>query len=260
MWCFGERSRFFSFSKKFYNKVGVGISFGILIGAASGCDSPQGSDLISGVPIAIPAGPSGSTTGTHSTPEIGASCETGDSEHICLGLKYVVYSDASGNPVIARDSIASNIAAIDVIWNQCNIGFQIDQLVVANPTDYGLNLNPLNYPELDQARSAFSTNDLLLVITTGTWNRSGTLGSTGANAWTNMPGSYVMGVVMEQPVGAYPNIIAHELGHYLNLGHVSNTSDVMNPIIYSNSTTLDTSQCASARAAATYWWTNMIRS
>jgi hypothetical protein len=69
-----------------------------------------------------------------------------------------------------------------------------------------------------------------------------------------------MGVVMEQPVGAYPNIIAHELGHYLNLGHVSDSANVMNPIIYSNSTRVDPSQCEAARAAATYWWTNMIRS
>ncbi len=229
-------------------------------GALTGCSSPQGTDVVSGVPIVIPTGPSGSSRGSHVDPMIGMSCIAGDSNHLCLGLKYVVYADSSGNQMISNDAIVNDIAAVDMIWSQCNLGFQIDQLVIADPQSYGLNFSPANDSELDQARSAFSANDLLLVITTGTWNRSGTLGNTGANAWTNMPGSYVMGVAMEQPVGAYPNIIAHELGHYLNLGHASDTSNVMNPIIYSNSTQLDSSQCASARAAASYWWVDMLRS
>lgn len=239
---------------------GVVVSLGLLMGMTSSCDSPQGTDIIGGVPIVIPAGSNTTATGSHSTPDIGASCIGGKSGSLCLGLKYVVYGDASGNPIISRDLIASNVTAINMIWSQCNLGFQIDQLVIANPADYGLNLNPKNYPELDQARSAFANANLLSVITTGAWNRSGTLGNTGANAWTNMPGSNIMGVVLEQPVGAYPNIIAHELGHYLNLPHVSDTSDVMNPIIYSNSTRLNSTQCDSARAAATYWWSNMLRS
>jgi hypothetical protein len=174
-------------------------------------------------------------------------------------MKYVVYADSSGNSVVSRDALVSNVAVIDMLWSQCNLGFQIDDLVVADAVSYGLNFNPSNNEELDQARSVFSTSDEILVITTGTWNRAGSLGSTGANAWANMPGSYVTGVVMEAPVGAYPNLIAHELGHYLNLGHASDSTNVMNPIIYSNSTQISEQQCASARAAARYWWSSMLR-
>lgn len=227
---------------------------------AVSCGSPQGSDIVSGVPIVIPSGSGSSNRGIHTDPELGVSCEAGDSNHICLGIKYVVYSDGSGNSIISQSSIANNMTTIDMIWSQCNLGFQIDQLVVADPRSYGLSFSPANDSQLDPARSTFAANDLLLIITTGAWNRSGTLGNTGANAWTNMPGSYVMGVVLEQPVGSYPNIIAHELGHYLNLGHVSDSSNVMNPVIYSNSTRLSSDQCSAARAAAGFWWTNMIRS
>lgn len=233
----------------------------VFAGFMFSCGSrPQGMDIVSGVPIVVPVGPGGSSTGTHAMPQLGASCVTGDPDHLCFGLKYVVYVDSSGNSIISRDAIINDVTVVDLIWSQCNLGFQIDQLELADPNQFGLNFSPANDSELDQARSAFAASDLMLVITTGTWNRSGTLGSTGANAWTNMPGSYAMGVVMEQPVGGYPNIIAHELGHYLNLGHVSNSSNVMNPIIYSNSTGLSADQCASARAAAHYWWINMIRS
>jgi hypothetical protein len=235
------------------------VLFSIMLGAA-GCQTQQGSDLIDGVPIIIPSGSNGANpTGIHTTPDLGVSCASSDADHLCLGLKYVVYADSSGNPIVSQDEILNNVTMMNLIWNQCNIGFQIDQLVTPDPARYGLNFSPTNYSELDSARSVFSTNSLLLVVTTGTWNRQGTLGNTGANAWTNMPGSDVMGVVLEQPVGAYPNIIAHELGHYLNLGHVSDTSNVMNPIIYSNSTQLNSSQCDSSRAAAKYWWINMIR-
>jgi hypothetical protein len=242
-------------------KRSVLFALGSIMAGISGCGaSPQGSDLISGVPIVIPTGPNGANTGAHANPEIGASCISSDPNHLCIGMRYVVYADSSANPIIPRDSIASNVAVIDLIWGQCNIGFQIDELVVANAADSSLNFNPADDLELDRARSVFASPNLLVVITTGTWNRSGSLGNTGANAWTNMPGSPVLGVVMEQPVGAYPNLIAHELGHYLNLGHVSDNSNVMNPIVYSGSTGLSSGQCDSARAATGYWWSNMLRS
>jgi hypothetical protein len=67
------------------------------------------------------------------------------------------------------------------------------------------------------------------------------------------------GAILERPVASFANIIAHELGHYLNLYHVSDATDIMNPIIYSSSTKLTSSQCATARSAASFFWSKMYR-
>lgn len=219
----------------------------------------MGTDIASGVPIAIPPG-YGNPTGSLVEADLGASCLNSDPNHICLGMKYVVYVDASGNPVVSQNAVINDIITIDQIWSVCNVGFQIDSYVQADPKSYGLNLYPKDYNELDTIRGVFDDAQELLVVTTGKWDRSGTLGNTSANAWTNMPGSGVLGVLMEAPVGDYGQIIAHELGHYLNLGHVSDTSNVMNPVIYPTSTALNSNQCDAARAAAKSFWGKMFRS
>jgi hypothetical protein len=74
-----------------------------------------------------------------------------------------------------------------------------------------------------------------------------------------MPGDAPYGVVLEKPVDTYSNIVAHELGHYLNLAHAGDTGDLMNPIIYDNSTVLSEYQCSAARDAATTYWQSMMR-
>jgi hypothetical protein len=70
------------------------------------------------------------------------------------------------------------------------------------------------------------------------------------NAWTAMPGSSPSGTVIEGRVAAYPEMIAHELGHYLNLEHVKDATDLMNPIIYRTSTRLSPDQCENVRKTA----------
>jgi hypothetical protein len=187
----------------------------------------------------------------------GPSCSSGDSHHMCLSLKYVVYSDSTGAPVTTQSQTLANLAAINQIWSQCDVGFQIQEYLPADSTQYGLEFNPANTSELDTIREAFSDANTLLVVTTGTWNRSGTLGTTGANAWTNMPGDSLSGSILEEPMGNFPNIIAHELGHYLNLPHVKNTSNLMTPLISPTSTGLAMNQCSAARQAAAYYWPAM---
>ena len=54
-------------------------------------------------------------------------------------------------------------------------------------------------------------------------------------------------------------LIAHELGHYLNLEHVSDQYNVMNPVVYGNSFNLTDDQCAEARATAISFWSNALR-
>ncbi|MGK5082624.1 matrixin family metalloprotease, partial [Bdellovibrionota bacterium FG-1] len=200
--------------------------------------------------------PSATPTGA---PIVGDSCQSSDPQHLCVALKYVPYLDGNGAPVVTSAQAIANVTAINKVWAQCNIGFQIDEFVPANPKDFGFSFQTANLSELDPIRTAFDDDHTLLVVTTGTWNRSGTLGNTGANAWTNMPGSGPYGAILEQPVGTNANIVAHELGHYLNLDHVSNLPQLMNPIIYDTSTQLTATECATARSAVTGYWKKMMR-
>jgi hypothetical protein len=197
--------------------------------------------------------------GTGAAPVLGESCRSDDINQICLGIKYVVYKDTANVPVIDQQAAAANIQTINRLWGQCKIGFQIDQYQAIDPAEIQLKLALSNFGDLDQARRVFADDDMLLIINTGAWDRSGSLGSTGANAWTSMPGGPPYGAVIEKPVAKFANIIAHELGHYLNLYHDNDATDLMNPIIYSNSTQLKPSQCATARSAAAFFWTKMYR-
>ncbi len=197
---------------------------------------------------------------TSSSGTLGGSCKSDDRDHLCLALKYGVYKDYSGRSVITPSEAIENVKQIDRVWHQCNIAFQIDEFVSVDPNVDELNYQPANTGELDVIRKRLDDSDKLLVVTTGTWNRSGSLGSSGANAWTAMPGENLYGAILESPVGKFGNIIAHELGHYLSLAHVGDASDLMNPIIYENSTQLASWQCTNARAAVQSYWQRMVRS
>lgn len=239
---------------------------GVFASALGGCNSTdsggvrQATDNVVGQPQPIP-------TDTPSTPEepapvgklpeIGTSCTSSDPNQICLGLKYVVYEDNSAVPVVTSDQALSNIDEMNSVWSQCNIAFQVDDFVSVKPSTLGLNYNTSTSGELSTIRQKLADSEKLVVVTTGTW--SGTLGSGSANAWTAMPGSGLYGAILEATVGDYPNIIAHELGHYLNLGHASDASNLMNPVIYSTSTAITSSQCNGARAAVSAYWQAMKR-
>ncbi len=196
-------------------------------------------------------------SGENSSTRLGDSCHTSDPAHLCLSLKYVVYENLQAKAIVSGQEALQNLALINKTWLQCNIGFEIGEYLSVDPQKYGLSFNTSSMSELSQIRSEFDDNSTLLVVTTGAW--SGSLGAGAANAWTTMPGGGTYGAILEEPVGNYPNIIAHELGHYLNLSHVSDTSDVMNPVIYQGSTQLTTNQCEMARSAASYYWKTMLR-
>lgn len=184
---------------------------------------------------------------------VGEGCRGDDPSLICLALKYVVFNDGD-SPVVSQADAVRNLKRINEVWNQCGIQFQIEQYVPLNPAEARLAFRTSNYPELDDIRSRLGDSRSLLVVTTGSWNRAGSLGNTTANAWTAMPNSAPFGVVMEKSVGTYPNIIAHELGHYLNLLHLHDSANLMNPIIYTRSTLIPREQCVTARQAAGYFW------
>jgi hypothetical protein len=192
-----------------------------------------------------------------SRPEIGDSCQSNDTNQLCLALKYVVYQDSTGTPVVTDDGTVANLEAINDVWSQCDIAFEIENYEAVDPSSEGLLYHTSTSGQLNTVRSAFEDSRTLLVVTTGNW--SGTLGAGSANAWTMMPGGSPYGVVLEAAVASYPNIIAHELGHYLNLDHIADSTEVMNAVIYTSSTQLTSSQCSTARSAAINYWASMLR-
>jgi hypothetical protein len=234
-------------------------SFGLLACEADPSQGMRlGQDEVIGQPQPIPSdGPIPEPPKNAQSPEIGETCHSNDSSKICLSLRYVTYKNSSGNAVVSEAETLSNLADINDVWSQCGIAFEIGEYLAVDPTDYGLVYNTSSMSSLSTVRGKFEVADKLLVVSTGTW--AGTLGSGAANAWTTMPGSSPSGVVLEAPVATYPNIIAHELGHYLNLDHYNSSTDVMSPVIYSNSTQLTDSQCKAARSAAAYYWAAMNR-
>ena len=221
--------------------------------ASAGAMDPAMSLLansVVGQPAPIQAGSaSGEDTGSaHAV--LGEACHS-DASHVCLALKYVTYRyPASGNPVVSESDAIENVRAVNQLWGTCGVAFEIEQYAAVDPAEYGLAFETASYAELDGVRSAFAEPNELLIVTTGTWDRSGTLGRTASNAWTTMPGGAAQGTVLEEPVGVYGNLIGHELGHYLNLLHVSDDADLMNPVVYSGSVALSAQQCATVRAAS----------
>jgi hypothetical protein len=211
-------------------------------------------------PACVGSASSGEGASAHAKVVAGPTCQSGDPERLCVALKYVSYNDSNGKSVVTQAQAADNVVKINKAWDQCGIGFQVEDYSAINPADMGLTYDTANMSELDSIRTALRANDKLLIVTTGEWDRNGTLGNTGANAWTTMPGDNLDGAVLEAEVSGFPLIIAHEIGHYLNLDHVSDTSDMMNPVIYDDSKKLTSDQCASAREAITHYWGAMKRS
>jgi hypothetical protein len=187
------------------------------------------------------------------------SCISGNPRSLCLAIKYVAFKDAVGKSVLSEKDAIQNIIGINQVFSQCGIGFQIEEFLSEDPTKTGLAFNTSEDSELEEIRKTFQDPSALLIVTTGKWNRSGTLGKSSANAWTNMPGADHGGAVLESTVAVFSNIIAHELGHYLNLYHIQDRSYLMNPIIYKYSTRFTEEQCNTMRESAQNHWKQMLR-
>lgn len=185
---------------------------------------------------------------------VGTSCVTGEEDHLCLALKYSVYKDSDNKAVVSSSDAEKNIADINKVWSKCNMGFQIEEYNEIVPKDLGLEPTPSDMSELTKIRSDLDNDSTLLVVTTPEWNMGGS-----ANAWTAMPGEMPFGAVLESTVGTFANIIGHELGHYVGLDHESDSSNLMNPVIYDDSTELTPAQCETAREIASSDWERMLR-
>lgn len=171
-----------------------------------------------------------------------------DPNHLTLGMKYVTYVKG-GKPVVSRDQLKSILKGINAKYKPCNMHFRVEEFIEATPEDLGLDYNPSSMNQLDPIRSQFDTGNHILVVGTGTWDKSGGLGADGANAWATMPGITPSGAVIEDSASKMPELVAHEIGHLLNLDHESDQSNLMNPVIYSGSNFAKW-QCEEVRNAA----------
>jgi hypothetical protein len=170
-----------------------------------------------------------------------------------------VYQAPGGDPIETDRDVLDGLHEVNQLWGECGIHFQIDHYQTIAPEREQLRYRTADYAELNRIRRKFMDDRTLLVVTTGPWDRSGSLGNTGANAWTNMPGEDLLGAVIEKPVSRDSNVLAHELGHYLSLGHVADPRGLMHALIYSDSRRLSGEECESARWAAHAFWKKMIR-
>ncbi|MGK5087168.1 matrixin family metalloprotease [Bdellovibrionota bacterium FG-2] len=176
-----------------------------------------------------------------------------------LAVKYVAYLDSKGAPVVSQTQAQENLNQANRLFAPCKIGFVLEDYVPANSLEYGLAYQTSELDDMDKIREDFSDDATFLITTTGTWDRSGTLGNTPANAWTSVPGSAPFGIILERSVGTYSNLVAHELGHYVGLFHRNETQNLMNPIIYQTSTQVTDQQCLEAKTAVQMHWQKMLR-
>ena len=208
------------------------------------------------------SGDSGSSTFTpnynEAPPAHSGSLPCGDNDptHLCVALDYVAYNDGS-DPLVSESQAQNNVQGINSVWEQCQVQFYLETYTAASPQNYSLPFAPATNSDLSNVRSAFTKSNQLVVVTTGQW--TGDLGAQAPNAWTEMPPVGPFGSVLEASVSNVSNLIAHELGHYLNLVHVADEYDVMNPTVYENSLNLTTDQCSMARATAISFWGAALR-
>lgn len=173
-----------------------------------------------------------------------------DPNHITLALKYVTYLDDKGAPVISKDDAKTVLRRMNELYSVCNMHFRMEEYHEVSAKDFGLDTFPSSMGDLNTIRQAFDNDAQIVVINTGEWNNAGGLGADGANAWTMMPGQTPSGAVIESAVSKNGALIAHELGHYLDLDHQNDRNNMMNPTIYSYSTTISPDQCQQMRDAA----------
>jgi hypothetical protein len=167
---------------------------------------------------------------------------------ITRAVRVVGLQDSAGKTTLSQDSATKLLSDVSRSYSQagCKIQFNLESFTAVNAKDKNLEYNTSDMGELDQYRSAFDDGKSMLVVDTGAWASS----MHPANAWTAMPGESKMGAIFEASVADFYQIVGHELGHYLGLDHVDDSTNMMNPVIDTFSTKITPEQCNTMRKTA----------
>jgi hypothetical protein len=236
------------------------ILIAILTGAlVSGCNLPPG--LASGLSGGNPGNSSGSpgpapepagNPAPNDTDSTGSSlCKTSDPESQCIGLRIVSYDEGSKTVLPYSDALAL-VTELNRVWSPCKIGFDLASYEHVDPFTRGLSLNPNWRSEGSQIRAAFNDQVNFLVVAVGRFAAS-------TIAVTQMPGYGPFGTLVESAYATNPLTVGHELGHYMGLYHIRNTSNLMNPYIGPHTEQLSESQCSIARSTNARFWANLLK-
>lgn len=229
----------------------------VVLSACGGGGAQPGAG--SNAPDTMPAGQGGSSgssksQGTTTTSALGAQCAGGAAgTQYCIGLKYVAFQDSSGDSSAPQATAVSNISQINQIWKTCSVNFQLEAYQSVNPTTENLSANGDSDEDMNAQRAAFVDNTHFLVV-----SLYGTVGG-GADAWTEEAGSgSPYGTILDYNVVTYIPVIAHEMGHYMGLEHVTDSTNLMYPSPYPNPT-LTPDQCSTVTSTIQSEWTAMLR-
>jgi hypothetical protein len=167
---------------------------------------------------------------------------------ITMAVKVVGLQDSNGKTTLNQESATKLLSDVSNMYSQagCKIQFNLESFTAVNAKDKGLEYNTSTMGELDKYRAAFDDGKSMLIVDTGAWDDS----LHPANAWTAMPGETKMGAIFEASVANFYQIVGHELGHYLGLDHVDDSTNMMNPVIGDYSTKITADQCKTMQQTA----------
>lgn len=185
------------------------------------------------------------------------------SDMLTIAVKYISFNSADGGTVVDEAAARNVVDKMSHYWRQCNIQFALEQYQTISPSDIGARYNPANYSELDEMRIAAHSDMHLIMIATGSWNRSGSLGNSGSNCYSSFPGDAAEGIVCEQKSAAKEAMMAHEAGHWVNLRHTNSpgtdgvddtnsgnvSNNLMDHVVATYHDDLTAGQCYRAREA-----------
>jgi hypothetical protein len=207
------------------------------------------------LPDGIPPPASPPETGTQPAPSPtgpAKSCVNPDPDFQCIGLKIVSYETPDAATVLPKARAEALVDELNSVWSPCKIGFQLETWMSVNPLALGLQYNPNWRAEASTVRSTFDDSKTMLIVATGKLTSS-------TIAVTQMPGYAPFGTLVEDSFAGNPLTVGHELGHYMGLYHLRNTSNLMNPWIGDHTRELSASQCSIARSTNQKYWVHMMR-